>query len=112
MGSKILLGIILGILAGGAAKDVQNIGSTSGRLNAPHVTPSASSWIPISAAISGIIALFFIIFTFIEYPFTYGFMAIGEVFFGAVIAGLMGYPILRIIGYLAAPLGIFFWILL
>lgn len=112
MASKIILGILLGILAGGAAKDIQNLKSIAGRFESPSVTESGINWLYASAAFSSLTALFFIIYTFIQYPFLYGFMAIGEVFFGAILAGFIGYPLLRIIGYLAAPLAIFFWIII
>lgn len=112
MGSKILLGILLGMLAGGSAKDAKNISAESSGFNAPITSSSLHGLISINAAISGIIAISFIIFTFFKYPAMYGFMAVGEVFLGAFIAGLLGYPMIRIIGLSAAPLGVLLWILI
>lgn len=112
MGIKILLGILLGFLAGASAKDYTQSGNSEKRLVAPEITSTGKDGLSASAGIAVFSAVIFIISTFIKYPLPYGFMALGEVVLGAFFAGFLGYPFLRMVGFAAGPLAILFYILL
>lgn len=82
MSSKVILGVILGVLMG-ASSQAKYVSDRNPGLS---VVPDIRSWFELNAAITPIIAIIWVISTFIKYPITFGFMAIGEVFIGALIA--------------------------
>lgn len=112
MGSKIILGVILGFLAGSSAKDYTQSRNPEKRLVVPLLTPTGREGLSASVGIAAFSAVIFIISTFIRYPLSYGFMALGEIVLGAFFAGFLGYPLLRMVGFAAGPLAILFYVIL
>lgn len=106
MGSKILLGLIMGFLAGGAAKALTTANAT------PSLAPVHRGWFNISATAAPLVAFVWIIYTFGAYSAKFGFMAIGEVIIGAIVAGLLSHQARLKIAFIALPATIIAWIVL
>tara|TARA_R110000772_G_scaffold60053_2_gene135526 strand:+ start:2867 stop:3202 length:336 start_codon:yes stop_codon:yes gene_type:complete len=104
MALKIVLGIFLGILAGGAFKDYKT--TTYDPFNAPETSNTGKDGLAASAGVSCLCAAIFVIYTFINYPLVYGFMGMGEILIGLALSNTISYPVLRLIGFSAGPVAI------
>lgn len=106
MGSKIILGLIMGLLAGGSAKAM-----TTANAN-PALAPVERGWFNFSASTAPIVCVVWIIYTFGAYSAKFGFMAIGEVIVGAIIAGFLSHQARLVIASIALPGVIIAWAIL
>lgn len=104
--SKILLGLIMGFFAGGGAKAL-----TTAKQN-PSLAPTDLGWFQFSASTAPIIALIWIGTTFGSYSAKFGFMAIGEVIIGAILAGLLAHESRVFLAVTALPVTIIAWLVL
>lgn len=84
MTNKIILGLIMGFLCGASSQALFVVQRDPGR----GLGPEGATWFAINALVTPIITILWVITTFVEYPAVYGFMAIGEVFVGALIAAI------------------------
>lgn len=106
MGSKILLGLMMGFVAGGAAKAL-----TTANAN-PFLAPVERGWFNFSASTAPLVAIVWIIYTFGAYSAKFGFMAIGEVIVGAIAAGFLSHQARLVIAVVALPASIIAWVIL
>lgn len=104
---KVILGLLVGMLAGSSASALR-----LARFSASD-RPFNMQWLEVSTSIMSLFYLGFIGFTFYDYGIKYGFMAIGEVFAGAFIAGFFNSELRLNIAMLSVPLTtaafIFLW---
>lgn len=84
MTSKIILGLLMGFLCGSSSQ----AHFVAQRVPGHGLGPEGTVWFTINTAVTPIITILWVIATFVEYPAVYGFMAIGEVFVGALIAAM------------------------
>lgn len=106
MGSKIVLGILIGFLAGGAAKAL-----TTANAN-PALAPAKRGWFNFSATVTPMLVVVWIIYTFGAYSAKFGLMAIGEVAIGALLSGLLTNQVRSIVAVIALPVAICAWLIL
>lgn len=106
MGSKIILGLIMGLLAGCSAKAM-----TTANAN-PLLAPVERGWFNFSASTAPVVCVVWIIYTFGAYSAKFGFMAIGEVIVGAIIAGFLSHQARLVIASIALPGVIVAWTIL
>lgn len=104
---KIILGVFIGFLTGACANALY-----FAKNNASY-RPLNMGWLETSAALMSIIYISFIVMTFVTYGFKFGLFAIGEIFLGTLIAGLVSRDGRLAIGMCSVPAaaiaGIFLW---
>lgn len=98
MGSKVLLGILLGVI----------IGSLSTIFNSKRYASEFPLWFstPLFNLLTSLtcITIFgWVIYTFVKYPIQYGFMAFGEIALGAFFSGFLPYNIKTLIVCISFP---------
>ena len=106
MVSKIILGLLMGLFAGGSAKAL-----TTASTN-PALAPVERGWFDISARVAPVIAFIWIIYTFGSYSVGFGIMAIVEVVIGAVLAGFLSQQHRILVANIASPAMIISWAVL
>jgi hypothetical protein len=106
MGSKVLLGLIIGFLAGGATKALATAKAY------PGYGPERQEWITFSTGSTQLIAILWIAYTFGTYSAKFGFMAIAEVIVGAILSGFIPHSSRLVIAGIALPASIAAWIIL
>ena len=104
--SKIILGLIMGFCAGSGAKALMTAREY------PGMAPSNSGWFTFSASVAPIIAICWIFYTFGAYSAKFGFMAIGEVFVGAMLAGFINHETRLKVAIASVPVMLIAWIIL
>lgn len=104
--SKVILGVIMGLLVGSCAKALITAKSN------PLLSPTAKNWFSFSVSITPLIVLSWIVYTFIEYPTKFGFYAIGEVILGIVAASFLSHDGRLIITSISVPSAIILWAIL
>lgn len=96
----------MGFLAGGSAKALTTANTD------PALAPVERRWFNFSASTAPIIAVAWIMYTFGAYSAKFGFMAIGEVVVGAIIAGFLSQQVRIVIATIALPAAIIAWVIL
>lgn len=106
MGSKILLGLLMGFLAGASAKAY-----TTANEN-PVLAPVDRGWFDFSARTTPLVAILWVIHTFFAYPAVFVLWAIAEIIIGALAAGFISHQARVIVAFFALPASIIAWVIL